>query len=76
MPYALVGELPKHVQKYTTKVKSQWRHVFNTVYSKTNDEGRAMMAANSVLKKRMSKDTYSNDYMNHLVDKWLGNLNG
>ena len=76
MPYSSVSEIPKYVKKYSAKVQSQWRHVFNTVYSTTNSEARAFKAANSVLKKNVSKDSHSTDYMNHLVDVWLGKLNG
>lgn len=76
MPYSSNKDLPEYVKKYSDKVQSQWRHVFNTVYIKTSSEARAFKAANSVLKKRMSKDKYSQDYFNHLVDRWLGNLEG
>lgn len=76
MPYSSVKDLPGYVKKYSTKVARQWMHVFNTVHSKTNSEARAFKAANSVLKKRINKEIHSTDYFNHLVDKWLGNLNG
>jgi len=76
MPYSSVSEVPKYVKKYSPKTARQWMHVFNSTYTKTSSEARAMKAANSILKKRMSKETYSNDYINHLVDKWLGNLEG
>ena len=82
MPYATNSELPSYVKKYSTKMQSQWRHVFNSVYKKTDgNESRAFKAANSVLKKRfkkkdsMEKNT-QDDYFNHLVDRFLGNLNG
>jgi len=77
MPYATNKELPENVQKYSEKVKSQWRHVFNTVYVNTKDESRAVRAANSTLKKRINKGTEShNDYFHYLVDNFLTNLNG
>jgi len=76
MPYSSVKEVPAYVKKYSAKVARQWMHVFNSTFAKTNSEIRAFKAANSVLKKRTAKDTYSTDYMNTLVDKWLGNLDG
>jgi len=76
MPYSSVKEVPSYVKKYSPKTARQWMHVFNSTYTATNSEARAMKAANSVLKKRVVKETYSNDYMNQLVDKWLGNLEG
>ena len=81
MPYDSIKSLPPHIKKYSEKVQRQWMHVFNTVYAKENDEARAMKAANSVLKKRFTgkEQTWNkndNDYINHLVDKWLNNLEG
>ena len=82
MPYSSNEEIPKYVQKYSEKVKSQWRHVFNTVYNITNgNEARAFRAANSTLKKRFTSKEQNwnkneNDYIQHLVDKWLGHLCG
>ena len=78
MPYTTNKELPVYVKKYSNKVQSQFRHVFNTIYANTNgDEARAFRAANSVLKKRMSKGKEShNDYFHYLVDNFLDNLNG
>ena len=81
MPYAEVKDLPPRLNKYSLKVKRQFMHVFNTVYDKTNSEGRAFQAANSVLKKRFlkgkntSKESQS-DFINCLIDSWLGNLHG
>ena len=81
MPYDSVKSLPAHVKKYSAKLQRQWMHVFNTVYNKTNDEGRAMRGANSILKKRFKgKERMINntrdDYFLQLVDGWLGNLEG
>lgn len=76
MPYTSVNELPEHVKKYSDKVKRQWMYVFNSTFKKTDSEARAFQAANSVLKKRLTKDKNSQDYINHLVDRWLGNLDG
>ena len=76
MPYSTVDDLPQHIKKYGVKTARQWMHVFNTVYSTTNNEARAFRAANSTLKKRVNKDSYSQDYMNGLIDVWLGNLDG
>ena len=89
MPFASVAELPSHVKKYSPKVQRQWMAVFNSTYNKLKKEGkshkiaerRAFMAANSVLKKRFDKgqnihkESHS-DYMNMLVDNFLGNLKG
>lgn len=80
MPYSTVDELPKYVKKYSTKVKRQWMHVFNSVYTKTGSESRAFRAANSVLKARFEKtssdEEYHGDRFNQQVDRWLGNLAG
>ena len=81
MPYATNSELPSYVKEYSTKIQSQWRHVFNSVYEKTDSEERAFKAANSVLKKRFKKKNSKEmnsqkDYFNHLVDSFLGNLVG
>ena len=89
MPYSSVGSIPDYVKKYESTIQRQWMHVFNSVYKKimtetesTNDaEKRAMMAANSQLKKRftgkksMEKNSRA-DYFAHLVDNFLSNLNG
>jgi len=80
MPYTSIKELPSNVRNYDEVVQRQWLHVFNTVYEKENDESRAFMAANSVLKKRFSGESMMKnsreDYFTHLVDRWLGNLQG
>lgn len=81
MPYDSVDSLPAYVKKYSSKIKRQWMHVFNSTYNKTKSEARAFRAANSVLKKRFEKsDSMVNnsrtDYFNRLLDGWLGNLNG
>lgn len=80
MPYANVDSLPGYVKKYSTKIKRQWMHVFNSTYKKTDSEARAFRAANSVLKKRFEKtstdENYHTDRFNQQVDKWLGNLRG
>jgi len=77
MPYTLNAKLPAHVRKYSDKIQSQWRHVFNTVYEKTESEQRAFMAGNSVLKKRFNnnKESYRDD-IQHLVNIFLNNLKG
>jgi hypothetical protein len=81
MPYDSIAELPAYVKKYSEKVQRQWMHVFNTVYKETENEKRAMMSANSILKKRFKKKdsmlkNTREDYFVHLVDQYLGNLNG
>jgi cation transport regulator ChaB len=78
MPYDNNSQLPNYVKKYEEKVQSQWRHVFNTVFEKTKSEKRAMMAANSVLKKRADKyESLSNhDKFQTQIDNYLGNLRG
>ena len=81
MPYLTNEDLPANIKKYSTKLQSQWRHVWMTVYASTKDEGRAFAAANSILKKRFkagqnrSKESHA-DYFSFLTDKWLGNLRG
>ena len=79
MPYNSNKSLPQYVKKYSEKVQSQWRHVFNSVFKKTNDEGRAFQAANSVLKKRMEGQdalikNERSDIMQAAIDNFLGNL--
>jgi len=81
MPYEDNSELPNYVKKYGEKIRSQWRHVFNSTFKKTNSEKRAFMAANSVLKKRFEKTdcmlkNSREDYFNRLMDDFLGNLTG
>jgi len=81
MPYESIESLPTYVKKYSHKVKSQWRHVFNTVNTKTGSEARAFRAANSVLKNRLNKsntleENYRHDDINMLVDLFLDNLKG
>ena len=76
MPYTDNSSLPSHVKKYSEKVQSQWRHVFNSVYERTGDEGKAFSSANSVLKRRVESNSLyqTPDYINGLVDIFLGNL--
>ena len=89
MPFTSISELPARIKKFSTKLQRQWMAVFNTTFEKvfkeTNDrkqaERRAFMAANSVLKKRFKKGQNLNndshkDYMNMLVNSFLGNLKG
>jgi len=86
MPYLSIDKMPTYTHKYSDVARRQSMHVFNSTYKKvleetksTKDaEQRAMMAMNSVLKKRFvkHKESYSHDYINHLVDKYLGNLHG
>ena len=80
MPYSDISQLPPRFNKYSDTAKRQWMHVFNTIYEKDGDEGRAFAAANSVFKKRfkgMSKEKQSeNENFNAVVDTWLGNLPG
>ena len=89
MPYANIASLPDYIKKYGPKLQRQWMHVFNSTWKKLGKEGitgknreaRAFRAANSTLKKRfkgkesMIKNT-RDDYFKHLVDNFLGNLNG
>jgi len=81
MPYKDISELPKYVRKYSKVVQRQFMHVFNTVFKNTNSEVRAFRAANSVLKKRFrgkeqNWNKNNNDYIQHLIDVFLGNLQG
>lgn len=76
MPYTTINELPAHIKKYEKIVQRQWMHVFNTVFKKTSSEARAFKAANSILKKRVSKEKNSPDCFNSMVDRWLGKLDG
>ncbi len=81
MPYTSVADIPGYVKKYSGKIQRQWLHVFNSVYKKTGSEQRAFMGANSTLKKRFKKkesmiNNTRDDYFNHLIDDFLGNLKG
>ena len=52
MPYSSVADLPKEVKdKLTPEKQRQFREVFNSVYADTKDEGKAMAAAYSAVKK-------------------------
>lgn len=79
MPYSTVDQLPNHLKVYNEVTQRQWMHVFNSVYESTHDEVRALKAANSVLKNRftkkdsMEKNSHG-DYMQMLVNSFLGNL--
>lgn len=51
---------PKDARRHTKKARSgktkrQWSAVSNSVLERTGDEGRAVRAANAVIKKRGSK---------------------
>jgi len=75
------SELPSHIQEYSDKIQSQYRHVFNTVFENTGSVDRALKAANSVLKKRFKKptvmdDNTRHDYILHLKDQFLKNIEG
>ena len=81
MPYTDISQLPAHIKKYSTVIQRQWMHVWMTIYDKTHDEARAFKGANSVLKTRFKKKNSMeknsrNDFFEHLVDSWLGNLKG
>jgi cation transport regulator ChaB len=81
MPYTTISELPKYVKKYSPLIQRQFMHVWMTVYKETEDETRAIKAANSILKKRFkegqnrSKESHA-DYFSQLTDRFLGNLQG
>lgn len=77
MPYEDNKSLPSYVHKYSEKVQSQFRHVFNSIYERTGgDEAAAFAGAKSVLKKRVTKHSSDNrdDYVNVLVDSFLKNI--
>jgi len=89
MPFASVSDIPGHVKKYPAKTQRQWMHVFNSTYRKilketgkaSEAERRAFMAANSVLKRGMSKlisknSLTHNEKFDYVVDLFLGRLKG
>jgi len=77
MPYDSINSLPEYVKKYSAVIQRQFMHVFNTTYKTTKDEKRAFMAANSILKKRISRGKESHsDYFSFLIDSYLNNLSG
>lgn len=53
MPYtgASDSKLPEHVKKLSAKKRKQWVEVFNSVFARTSDEGKAMRQANGVVMK-------------------------
>jgi len=89
MPYPSIKEIPEHIKKYSGKIQSQWRHVFNSTWKKLETEEvskkvreeRSFRAANSILKKRFTKKdsmekNSRHDFFQHNVERWLGNLRG
>lgn len=88
MPYTDISQLPSNIKEYSERIQRQYMHVFNTSYekilketgSKKDAETRAIKAARSVLKRRfkgnrsMEKNTRE-DYMQYLIDSFIGNLN-
>jgi len=81
MPYNSNKDLPTWLNKYSENKRSQWRHVFNTIYKNTGDESRAFAGANSILKKRFTnrKDIEKNSHeekFNHAINLWMKKLNG
>lgn len=61
MPYSSVSELPKSVKELSDKKQRQFMSVFNSVYEDTKDEGRAMSAAWSQVKKDVIKAQIASD---------------
>jgi hypothetical protein len=89
MPYNDISEMPRYTFKYSATLRRQMMYVFNSTYSKIlketgnkkEAEKRAFMAMNSVLKTRFKKSNSMekntrDDYFNHLIDSFLGNLKG
>ena len=59
MPYSNTSELPKSVKDRLSPGKQrQWMATFNSIYSRTENEGRAFAGANAAVKKAMG---YKND---------------
>jgi len=58
MPYKSIDELPKHVKKYPEKVQKRWMEIWNSIYDKTGDEGRAFAGANSMLKEYTNEELH------------------
>lgn len=58
MPYSGPSDekLPSNVKKMEEKDRRQWVSIFNSAMAEHNDEAKAMMMANGVLKKK--KETY------------------
>lgn len=57
MPYPTVASLPDHVKKLPEKKQRQWMHIWNSVYERTGDEGRAFAAANAILHEKNYEDS-------------------
>jgi len=79
MPYASNSELPKYLQKYSKKLKDLWRGVFNSAYTKYQDEAKAFTIANGTIKKQMEKHGAIDEFgyeqiFNYQTDKFLGVL--
>ena len=58
MPYSSIKDVPSNVPEGKRK---QFLEVFNSVYSDTKDEGKAMAAAYSTIKKNLLKAQYAAD---------------
>jgi len=70
---------PPHIRNFGDKIQRQWMYVFDSVLKKTGDKKRAIMAGNSVLKKRFTRKNAmekndAHDFFNMKVEDWLGNL--
>ena len=69
MPYKNDGSnVPTEIQKYPTVVKRQWANVWNSIYDRTGDEGRAYAGANSVIEKHKNEEHKKKAYAKrHLI---------
>ena len=80
MPYSSISDLPSRFKKYSETAQRQWLHVFNSIYERTQDEGKAFAGANSVFKSRFkgksSEKQSENENFNCRIDEWLGNFPG
>jgi len=63
MPYSDDSELPEYVKKFSRKIRSMWRQVFNKTYNKILKDGgsvksaeaKAFRMANGIVNKNMEK---------------------
>jgi len=63
MPYKNDGsDVPEHIQKYPAVVRRQWAHVWNSIYDRTGEEGRAHSGANAVVEKHKTEEKKRKDY--------------
>ena len=71
MPYNSDADVPDHVPK---RLRSRWRHIWNSVFKQTKSEKRAFKAANSILSnEKRAKDLTDKD-IQLVIDNYTNDL--